>query len=156
MLPIAIGTDDAGIELKNTLVEYLLQAGINVVDYSDTTSNDSQCAYPDIAWRVAQAIKAGDHHRGILVCGTGIGMNITANKVPGIRAAQCHDCYSAERARKSNDAHIITLGARVIGFELAKSIVAVWLHAEFEGGRSLPKVEKISYYEQLGINSDNR
>lgn len=149
MLPIAIGADDAAIELKNILVDYLQQAGFATTDYSVEMQQASGCAYPDIAWTVAQAIKTGRHQRGILVCGTGIGMSITANKVPGIRAAQCHDTYSAERARKSNDAQIITLGARVIGLELAKSIVAAWLKAEFEGGRSAPKIERIGYYEQL-------
>lgn len=149
MLSIAIGADDAAIELKNILVNYLQQAGFATTDYSADMQQESGCAYPDIAWTVAQAIKTGRHQRGILVCGTGIGMSITANKVPGIRAAQCHDTYSAERARKSNDAQIITLGARVIGLELAKSIVAAWLKAEFEGGRSAPKIERIGYYEQL-------
>lgn len=149
MLSIAIGADDAAIELKNALVDYLHQLGFTTADYSADAQHGGGCAYPDIAWAVAQAIKNGRHQRGILVCGTGIGMSITANKVPGIRAAQCHDTYSAERARKSNDAQIITLGARVIGAELAKSILAAWLNAEFEGGRSAPKVEKIGYYEQL-------
>lgn len=149
MLSIAIGADDAAIELKNILVNYLQQAGFATTDYSADMQQESGCAYPDIAWTVAQAIKTGRHQRGILVCGTGIGMSITANKVPGIRAAQCHDTYSAERARKSNNAQIITLGARVIGLELAKSIVAAWLKAEFEGGRSAPKIERIGYYEQL-------
>ncbi len=104
--------------------------------------------YPDIAVEVARAIKAGKHERGILICGTGIGMSISANKVPGIRAAQCHDTYSAERARKSNNAQIISLGARVIGVELAKTIVSAWLESEFDGGNSAPKVERIGYYEQ--------
>ncbi|MFG1174346.1 ribose 5-phosphate isomerase B [Erwiniaceae bacterium CAU 1747] len=150
MLSIAIGADDAAIELKNALVDYLHQSGFTTADYSADAADDGRSAYPDIAWTVAQAIKNGQHQRGILICGTGIGMSITANKVPGIRAAQCHDTYSAERARKSNDAQIISLGARVIGAELAKSILAAWLDAEFEGGRSAPKVEKIGYYEQLG------
>lgn len=149
MLSIAIGADDAAIELKNALIDYLHQSGFTTADYSADVQHEGGCTYPDIAWSVAQAIKNGRHQRGILVCGTGIGMSITANKVPGIRAAQCHDTYSAERARKSNDAQIITLGARVIGAELAKSILAAWLNAEFEGGRSAPKVEKIGYYEQL-------
>ncbi|HTU02457.1 MAG TPA: RpiB/LacA/LacB family sugar-phosphate isomerase, partial [Candidatus Sulfotelmatobacter sp.] len=86
--------------------------------------------------------------RGILMCGTGIGMAITANKVPGVRAATCHDTYSAERARKSNNAQILTMGARVIGPELAKTIVDAWLASEFEGGGSAPKVEKIMEYDE--------
>ncbi|AKJ43214.1 ribose 5-phosphate isomerase B [Pragia fontium] len=147
MLPIAIGCDDAAIEMKNQLVSYLQQKGIKVIDYSCDRQSEPTI-YPDIAMQVAQAIKAGTHERGILICGTGIGMNITANKVPGIRAAQCHDAYSAQRARKSNDAQIISLGARVIGLELAKTIVDNWLDSEFDGGNSAPKVDKIGYYEQ--------
>ncbi|OMQ21860.1 MULTISPECIES: ribose 5-phosphate isomerase B [Serratia] len=148
MLPIAIGADDAAIELKNVLVAYLQQHDIPVTDYAPE-NNGLPASYPDIAFAVAQAIKEGKHQRGILLCGTGIGMSIVANKVPGIRAAQCHDTYSAQRARKSNDAQIITLGARVIGPELAKSIVEAWLASEFEGGGSAPKVAKIGYYEQV-------
>ncbi|KAA9002546.1 ribose 5-phosphate isomerase B [Affinibrenneria salicis] len=148
MPSIAIGADGAAIDLKNQLVAFLQHSGLQVTDYSQTPA-EADPMYPDVAWTVAQAIKAGRHARGILLCGTGIGMSIVANKVEGIRAAQCHDTYSAGRARKSNDAHIMTLGARVIGPELAKEIVAAWLAAEFEGGGSAPKVEKIRYYEQL-------
>ncbi len=99
--------------------------------------------YPDVARDVAEAVSRGEEERAILVCGTGIGMAITANKVPGVRAAQAHDVYSAQRARKSNDAQILALGARVIGLELAKSIVDAWLESEFAGGASAHKVEKI-------------
>lgn len=148
MQPIAIGADDAAIELKNMIVAFLQQREIAVTEYAQG-SGSGQIAYPDIAFQVAQAIKEGKHQRGILLCGTGIGMSIVANKVPGIRAAQCHDTYSAQRARKSNDAQIITLGARVIGPELAKSIVEAWLDSEFEGGGSAPKVARIGYYEQV-------
>ncbi|WP_437609893.1 ribose 5-phosphate isomerase B [Erwinia sp. V71] len=147
MSSIAIGADDAALELKNLIKQYLQEKNIAVSDYS----NDAQAEkplYPDIAWTVANAVREGKHQRGILICGTGIGMAIVANKVPGIRAAQCHDTYSAERARKSNNAQIMTLGARVIGPELARSIVNSWLNSEFEGGGSTAKVEKISYYEQ--------
>lgn len=149
MLPIAIGADDAAIELKNAIVAYLSQREIPFCDYTAERTT-GEAIYPDIAYQVAQAIKAEKHLRGILLCGTGIGMSIVANKVPGIRAAQCHDTYSAQRARKSNDAQIITLGARVIGVELAKTIVDAWLESEFEGGRSAPKVARIGYYEQVG------
>lgn len=152
MLPIAIGCDDAAVNLKNILVEWLESIGIKVVDYS-TDSNRESNFYPDVAWSVGQAIKAGKHERGILICGTGIGMAITANKIPGIRAAQCHDTFSAERARKSNDAQIITLGERVIGPELAKMVVKAWLDSEFAGGGSAPKVERIKFYEKKAISS---
>lgn len=149
MLPIAIGADDAAIELKNAIIAYLSQREIPFIDYTAERAAGGEI-YPDIAYQVAQAIKTKKHLRGILLCGTGIGMSIVANKVPGIRAAQCHDTYSAQRARKSNDAQIITLGARVIGVELAKTIVDAWLESEFEGGGSAPKVAKIGYYEQVG------
>ena len=146
MLPIAIGADDAAIELKNIVKAYIQAQGLEVADYSQDANNP---LYPDIAFTVATAVKEGKFDRGILLCGTGIGMSIVANKVPGISAAQCHDTNSAERARKSNNAQIMTLGARVFGPELAKSIVAAWLASEFEGGGSTSKVEKIGYYEGL-------
>ncbi len=145
MLPIAIGADDAAVELKNVLVDFLRDRQIPVTDFTGTSEGET---YPDVAFQVASAIRDEKHQRGILLCGTGIGMSIVANKVPGVRAALCHDTYSAQRARKSNDAQIITLGARVIGPELAKSIIESWLESEFEGGRSAPKVAKIDYYEQ--------
>ncbi len=99
--------------------------------------------YPDVAARLASGIAAGMWDRGILVCGTGIGMAIAANKVVGVRAAQAHDVYSADRARKSNDAQIVTLGARVVGVEVAKLVVTTFLSAEFAGGASTRKVDKL-------------
>jgi ribose 5-phosphate isomerase B len=146
MLPIAIGCDEAAFEMKEAIKEYAKSLGYDVEDYGVYDQNP--VLYPDIAVKVAQAVAEGKHERGILLCGTGIGMAISANKVPGIRAAQCHDPYSAERARKSNDAQIMTMGARVIGIELAKSLVAIWLTSEFQGGRSKPKVDKIMEYEK--------
>ncbi len=148
MLTIAIGADDAATEMKNTVKSYLQSRGIEVVDYSHDVVGNEQI-YPDIAFNLASAIGEGKYERGILLCGTGIGMAIVANKVPGVRAAQCHDVYSAERARKSNNAQIMTMGARVIGPELAKTLVEAWLNAEFEAGRSGPKVERIGYYDAL-------
>lgn len=147
MLSIAIGCDDAAIEMKNQIIAFLHTKGISVVDYS-CDQHREPTMYPDIAVQVAQAIKSGKHERGILICGTGIGMSISANKVPGIRAAQCHDTFSAQRARKSNNAQIVCLGARVIGGELAKTLIDAWLDSEFDGGGSTAKVERISYYEQ--------
>lgn len=97
---------------------------------------------------VSEAVASGAFDRGILTCGTGIGMAITANKVPGIHAAVCHDPFSAERARKSNNAQILCMGARVIGTELAKYLVGIWLHADFSGGGSTPKVERINEIER--------
>lgn len=143
---IAIGSDEAGFALKETIKEYLSEAGHEVTDYGCYDAKPVD--YPDIAYPVAVDVAAGKHDRGILVCGTGIGMAITANKVPGVRAAVCHDPYSAQRARKSNNAQVMTLGARVIGSELAKTLVAIWLESEFAGGNSTRKVGKISQVEQ--------
>lgn len=148
MLTIAIGADDAATDMKNTVKSHLQSRGIAVVDFSHDVAGNEQI-YPDIAFNLASAIGEGKYQRGILLCGTGIGMAIVANKVPGVRAAQCHDVYSAERARKSNDAQIMTMGARVIGPELAKTLVDAWLNAEFEAGRSGAKVARIGYYDAL-------
>ena len=141
---IAVGADDAALELKAKLTDYLQSKGIAVTDYGAK----SFASYPDVALEVAQAVAAGKHDRAILMCGTGIGMAITANKVPGVRAAVCHDVYSAERSRKSNDCQVMALGARVVGEELAKALVDAWLAADFQGGRSTPKVERMNQIDQ--------
>ncbi len=148
---LAIGADDAGFELKRIIADYLDTLG---VPYEDVGVGDPAAGsgpdpvdYPDVASTVAFGIRDGRYDRGILICGTGIGMAITANKVRGVRAAQAHDVYSAERARKSNDAHVLTMGARVIGPELAKSVVKAWLDSEFAGGASTRKVAKIEQVE---------
>ncbi len=146
MKTIAIGADDAAYAFRDAIASYLAEQGIAVVDYSSDKRPDANY-YPDVAHDVAMAVKQGEHDRGILICGTGIGMSIVANKVPGVRAAQCHDTFSAERARKSNNAQIVTLGARVIGPELGKKIIQAWLEAEYEGGGSAAKVERIDYYQ---------
>jgi ribose 5-phosphate isomerase B len=148
-LPIAIGTDGAGDILKEIISSHLSDLGFKVDDFGVKN------LYPDIALAVAQSIAEGKHERGILICGTGIGVCITANKVPGIRAAVCHDSYSAQRARKSNDCQIMTLGARVVGEELAKNLVDIWLDSEFEPARSAEKVERISEIERE-IHPDSR
>lgn len=142
---VLIGADDAAFALKDLLKTHLENNGYRVEDYSASEDDD----YPDVAYRLAKGIAEGKTDRGLLICGTGIGMAITANKVPGVRAAQAHDTYSAERARKSNNAQIITLGARVLGPELAKTIVNAWLEAEFEGGNSTRKVDKMIAIDQL-------
>lgn len=151
-MKIAVGSDDAGFPIKDVVVQYLVEQGIEVSDFGVKATEVID--YPDVAYPLAEAVKEGCYDRGILVCGTGIGMSITANKVPGIRAALCHDVYSAERARKSNNAQILTMGARVIGPEVAKSIVNAWLQSEFEDGRSTRKVEKIIEGEQKLIHKE--
>ena len=148
---VAIGADDAGYQLKEIIKKHLESQGIEVADYGPSTSDPVD--YPDVAVALARDIAAHKFQRGILICGTGIGMAITANKVPGVYAAQAHDTYSAERARKSNNAQIVTLGARVIGPELAKQIVDVWLASEFQGGASARKVEKIAQIENAELRT---
>ena len=103
---------------------------------------------PDIAWAACESIAEGKNERGILICGTGIGMCMTANKMPGIRAAVCHDPLSAERSRKSNDAQVMCMGARIIAPQLGEMLTDIWLRCEFSGGGSAAKVEKIKFYEK--------
>jgi ribose 5-phosphate isomerase B len=142
---IALGSDDAGFALKQILKEYLVSKKVEVQDYG--CHSETPTDYPDVALALAQDIADGKAERGILVCGTGIGMAIAANKVRGVYAAQAHDTFSAERARKSNNAQIITLGSRVIGPELAKQVIDHWLASEFAGGASARKVGKIAAAE---------
>ena len=144
-LKVAIGGDEAAYDLKEILIGYIRELGYEVEDFG--TFNAQPVLYPDIAFEVATAIKEGRFDRAVLVCGTGIGVAISANKVSGIRAAQAHDTHSAAKARTSNNAQIVTLGARVIGPELAKSIVATFLGSNFSGGNSELKIAKIDEYE---------
>ncbi|MBL6760875.1 MAG: ribose 5-phosphate isomerase B [Ilumatobacteraceae bacterium] len=146
MNSIAIGCDEAAYDLKEIIKAHLSAQNIEVADFG--TFDGAPVLYPNVAISVAEAVSAAKHERAILLCGTGIGMAIAANKVAGIRAAQTHDTYSAERAAKSNDAQIITIGARVVGPELAKSIVDAYLASNFLGGGSQPKVDIINAYEK--------
>jgi ribose 5-phosphate isomerase B len=139
---LIIGSDHLGRPLKDALVEHLRALGHDVDDAG--TLDDRPVDYPDVARVVAEDVARHGHERGILICGTGIGMAISANKVPGIRAAQIADAYSAERAAKSNDAQIVTLGALTTGVETAKLLVEAYLRSEFAGGRSAPKVAKMN------------
>lgn len=146
-MKLAIDSDKNGMELKKTLLEHLKakQADITDLDYLNTHEAGD---YPDIAYNLALKIKNGEYWRGILICGTGLGMAICANKVQGVYAGACTDAYEAERLVKSNNAQIITLGALVTGVESAKTIINAWLASVFEGGRSLPKVARIREIEK--------
>ena len=139
---IAIGCDEAGFELKQIIIKKLKEMGNTTEDYGCFDTNP--VLYPEIGKKVAEAVAAKQYDRGILICGTGIGMCITANKIPGISAAVCHDSFSTVRSRCSNNAQIMCLGARVIGNELAKQLVEIWLENDFSGGGSTAKVELIS------------
>lgn len=140
MQAIAIGADEAGAPLKEHLAKYLKDNGYDIEDYGNGTEQD----YPDVAARVAEAVSNGEHERALLVCGTGLGMAITANKIPGVRAVTAHDPYSAERARKSNDAQVLAMGSRVIAPQAAEKVLDHWLASEFQGGGSRAKVQKMN------------
>lgn len=140
--PIAVGNDEAATGLREVLVEHLREAGYDVSTYGPEHPEEA-VDYPDVAVEVARRVAAGEHDRAVLLCGTGIGMAIAANKVPGVRAAQAADPYSAQRARKSNNAQVLTMGARTVGPELARTILQAWLESEYEAGRSASKVAKL-------------
>lgn len=144
-MKIAIGCDEIALSLKNMIKEYLqTQKEVPVEEVMDMgVFSKEPVDYPDVAEKVALAIANHECERGILICGTGIGMAIVANKIPGVRAAQVYDPYSAERARKSNNAQIMTMGALTTGPETARYLVEIWLKCDFAGGRSTRKVEKI-------------
>ena len=146
-MKVVLGSDHFGYPLKENLKSYLQKLGHEPVDLG-CDSPDEAVDYPDVAVAVAEKVAQGEFERGILVCGTGIGMAIVANKIPGVRAACCHDPYSAERARKSNDAQILTMGAQIIGPELGRYLLDIWLSSEFGGGRSAHKVEKIKQLDE--------
>ena len=145
-MKVALGSDHGGFTLKEEIKKYLEEKGIEYKDFG-TYSTDS-CDYPDIALPVAKAVQKGEYDRGILICGTGIGIGIAANKVLGIRAALCHDTFSARASREHNNANILTMGERVIGRGLALDIVDVWLNTEFAGGRHQRRVDKIHELER--------
>lgn len=142
---IAIDCDDAAIDLKDALLDHLQELGHLVTDLN--YNSDGEAMYPEIGYHLACQVQNGSYDRGILICGTGLGMAIVANKVRGVYAGVCHDVYSAERLQKSNNAQIITMGARVVGQELAKTILDAWLHSEFSGGRSQPKIDQLKNLE---------
>lgn len=143
---LVIGCDNAAVDFKNAVVKFLRDQGYEVEDLGAHESADPT-AYAFVAERVAEKVLATPGKRGLLFCGTGIGMAISANKVKGIRAAQVHDSFSAERAALSNDAHIITMGARVIGLELAKKLATEWLSHRFKPGPSSSKIDAIHEVE---------
>jgi ribose 5-phosphate isomerase B len=145
---IVIGSDHFGYGLKEDLKQYLIELGHEPVDVGSDNA-EQPVDYPDVAVAAAERIASGEFDRGILVCGTGAGMAIVANKIAGVRAACCHDPYSAERARKSNNAQVITMGAQVVGAALGRQLLDHWLASEFAGGRSQAKVDKIEALDRL-------
>lgn len=140
-MKIALGSDHAGYELKGYIKEYLDAKGIEYVDYG--TNSTESVDYPEFGEKVAEAVKSGECDKGILCCGTGIGISISANKVPGIRCALCSDCYSARMSIEHNNANVLAMGARVVGKDLALEIIDTWLKAVFQGGKHEKRVNKI-------------
>ena len=138
---IAIAGDHGGFKLKSEIIKHLESKGFEYKDLG--TYNEDSVDYPDYGQAVGKAVASGEFDRGIIICGTGIGISIAANKIPGIRAALCGDCFSAKASREHNDANVLALGERVIGVELAKMITDIWLETKFAGGRHEKRVEKI-------------
>jgi ribose 5-phosphate isomerase B len=143
---IVVGADHYGLPLKNVVRDHLREKGYEVDDLGVNATDPVD--YPDVAAQLAEAIRAGKYERGVLVCGTGAGMAIVANKVPGVRAVAVYDPYTAERAVASNNAQVITFGAQITGPEVARKLVDIWIESEFQPGRSGPKVAKIEKLDE--------
>lgn len=144
-MKIAIGSDHRGFEAKERIKALLHELGASIVDHG-TNSRDA-CDYPDLALAVARQVASGEADRGILLCGSGVGMSITANKVRGIRAALCHDDLTVQLSRRHNDANVLCMPADLVGDALMKSMVRTWLETDFEGGRHARRVGKIVEFE---------
>ena len=145
-MKIAIGNDHAAGELKLEIMEYLKELGHEVVDYG--ASNGESCDYPEYGEKVGRVVVSGEADCGVLICGTGVGISIAANKVPGVRAAVCSDTATARLVKQHNNANIIAFGARIVGVELAKDIVKAYLDADFMGGRHQTRIDKIAEIEK--------
>ena len=144
-MKIAIGSDHRGYDVKRRVISVLENLGHEVLDVGPQKRESVD--YPDYAFAVARAVSTGRVQRGILICGTGIGMCIAANKVRGVRAAPCHDSITAEMSRRHNDANVLCVSADLLGDELIDRMVRIWLECPFEGGRHARRVEKITRYE---------
>ena len=146
VVTLGVASDHAGFKLKAALVEYLQSSGVTVEDFGPVEAN--RCDYPDFAHKVCEAIQQNTIQAGVLVCGTGIGMSMTANKHVGIRAAVVSDVFSARATKQHNNANVLCLGERVVGIGLAQEIVDAWLGATFEGGRHQGRIDKMMSWEQ--------
>jgi ribose 5-phosphate isomerase B len=144
-MTIAIGCDHAGIGLKKEIISLLNELHLECIDYG--TDGPQSVDYPDFGEKVSEAVSANKIERGILICGTGIGMSIVANKFPGVRASLCNELFTAKMSRLHNDANILVLGGRIVGKDLAKEIVKTWISTPFEGERHIKRLDKISHIE---------
>lgn len=152
-MKVALGCDHAGYSLKEMVASWLRRDGHEVLD--EGTFSETSCDYPEFALRVARRVTAGDADRGIVICATGVGMAMAANKVPGIRAAVCNDLYTARYSRLHNDANVLAMGARVIGPGVAEEIVHAWMETPFEGGRHSRRLQKMEEIESLGKGEED-
>lgn len=143
---IAIASDHGGFELKEKLVAYLEEKGIEVRDFGCNSLESVD--YPSYGFKIGEVVSDDSFDRGIVICGTGIGISIAANKVKGIRCALCHNVFTAEATRLHNDSNVLALGGRIVNEELAKEIVDVWLNTEYEGGRHDRRINKLKEYEE--------
>ena len=147
-MKIAIGNDHVAIDMKNEIMKYLQEKGIEVINVG--TDSPERFNYPISGYKVAKMVAAGEADLGVLICGTGVGISLSANKVKGIRACVCSDPYTAKLSKQHNNTNIIAFGARVIGIETARMIVDEWLNAEYEGGRHQIRIDMISEIEETG------
>ncbi len=145
-MKIAVACDHGGLQLKNALIKNMESQGYEVVDFGTYTTDS--CDYPDYASKAAKAVASGECDKGVVVCGTGIGVSIVANKVKGIRCALVHDVFSAKATRQHNDTNMIAMGQRVIGEGLAIEILNAWLHTDYEGGRHDLRIQKMMALEE--------
>ena len=145
-MKIAVACDHGGFRLKNVLINEMESQGYEVIDFG--TYDEESCDYPDYAVKAARAVSSGECDKGVVVCGTGIGVSMTANKVKGIRCALVHDVFSAKATRAHNDSNMLAMGQRVIGEGLAVEILNAWLHTDFEGGRHEQRIKKLMNLEE--------
>lgn len=145
-MKIAVGCDHVAVELKKQLLEYLDELNIDYTDFG--TYDAERTDYPKYGEIVGEKVSSGEYDRGLLICGTGVGISLSANKIPGIRAVVCSEPYTAKLSRQHNDTNILALGARVVGLDLAKMILEIWLFTDFEGGRHQKRIDMISSIEK--------
>ncbi|MGN0995915.1 MAG: ribose 5-phosphate isomerase B [Candidatus Ventricola sp.] len=143
---IALGSDHAGLPLKREIIALIESMGLTYRDYGTYTADS--CDYAQFAQRAAKAVASGECERGIVICGTGIGISMAANKVKGIRCACCSDCYSAKMTRRHNDANMLAMGGRVVGADLGRMIAEIFLTTDFEGGRHQRRIDQITAIER--------
>ena len=151
-MKLAIGNDHVAVEMKKEIKEYLEEKGYEVIDVG--TNSHERYNYPVSGYKVGKMVASGQVDRGILICGTGVGISLAANKVHGVRACVCSEPYTARLSRQHNNSNVIAFGARVIGIEMAKMIVDEWLNTEFEGGRHQTRIDMLSEIETTQLLSD--